>query len=248
MAEVLSHGFFNSEKGVMREHFLVEKIRCELADPRSPRDCPSVMISYCWADTNFVLGKLVLALAGRVKSLWLDRLGGVNGMDDWARQSMDRGVAGADVILAVVSPKYTKSKNCGFEMELADKHNTPVIPLVVGLPFQDWCNLKKIGETELKTQFHNTDTGDGKLFVDFGVSGQFETKFHQELIPRLRSARGAPAPVSAPEPARVVPASLSTSSSSRVTRNPTFSRNAGQETYYEDSRALINFRSQSSVT
>ena len=59
MAEVLSHSFFDATQGVMREHFLVEKIRERLADPRSLRDCPRVMISYCWADTNFVLGKLL---------------------------------------------------------------------------------------------------------------------------------------------------------------------------------------------
>ena len=134
MAEVLGHGFFDSTGGTMREHFLVERIREKLADPASTRDCPSVMISYCWADTAFVLGKLVMALAGRVKGLWLDRLGGDQGMGAWARASMDRGVAGADVIIVVVSPKYTQSKNCGFEMELADKHKKEIIPIVLGLP------------------------------------------------------------------------------------------------------------------
>ena len=185
MAEVLGHAFFDSTGGTMREHFLVERIRVKLADPTPIRDCPSVMISYCWADTPFVLGKLVVALAGRVKGLWLDRLGGDQGMGAWARASMDRGVAGADVIIAVVSPKYTQSKNCGFELELCHKHKKEVIPIVLGLPFDDWCALKKIGGTELTTQFHDAATGDGKLFVDFTKPELFETKFHQDLLPRM---------------------------------------------------------------
>ena len=205
MAEVLSHSFFDASKGVMREHFLVEKIRQKLggnwtglAGPRPLRDLPRVLISYCWADTNFVLGKLAMALAGRVKSLWLDRLGGSDGMMDWPRLSMDRGVARADVVLAVVSPKYTQSKNCGFEMGLAHRHGKEVIPLILGLPFDDWKALKKIGNTELKSQFHDAATGDGKLFIDFGVPELFETKFHQELVPRLRATAAAAVPNTAP--------------------------------------------------
>ena len=245
MAEVLAHSFFDSTQGVMREHFLVQKIRKGLADPRQHRDCPRVMISYCWADTNFVLGKLVMALAGRVKSLWLDRLGGSDGMGDWARQSMDRGVAGADVVLAVVSPKFAQSKNCGFEMALCARHSKPVIPLVYGLAFEDWSALKKIGETELTTQFHDAATGDAKLFVDFGVPGLFETKFHQELVPRLQAVPGAAAAAAGPADHRLprraaspAPA-RSGSGSSRAVINPAFSH--PDQGTYEDSAALIKF-------
>ena len=98
---------------------------------------------------------------------------------------MELGVANADVIIAVVSPQYVESKNCGFELELANKHQKEVIPVVLGLPFDDWLGLKKVGETELKTQFHDAATGDGKLFVDFTDLGAFETKFEQELRPRI---------------------------------------------------------------
>jgi hypothetical protein len=185
MAKVLEHSFFDPTSGTMREHFLVEQIRQRLADTSTVRDCPSVMISYCWADTTFVLGKLVMALAGRVKWLWLDRLGGDQGMSDWTRASMDRGVAGADVVISVLSPKYTGSNNCGFEMELADKHKKEVIPILLGLPFDDWKALKRIGKTELKTQFHDAATGDMKLFVDFTKPELFGVKLNQELLPRL---------------------------------------------------------------
>ena len=185
MAQVLAHTFFDPQGGTMREHFLVEQIRAKLEDMDVVRDCPKIMISYCWDDTNFVLGKLGMALAGRVRGLWLDRLGGDQGMGAWARASMDRGVAGADVVIAVLSRKYTQSENCGFEMELADLHDKEVIPVVLGLPFDDWCDLKKVGKTELKTQFHDAETGDGKLFVDFTKPELFETKLNQELLPRL---------------------------------------------------------------
>ena len=189
MAQVLRHSFFDAKAGTMREHFLVERIREKVADTSTVRDCPSVMISYCWEDTTFVLGKLVMALAGRVEALWLDRLGGdqgtAQGMTNWAKASMERGVANADIIIAVISPKYTQSLNCGLEMELADRHGKEVIPIVLGLPFDDWKALKKIGDTELKTQFHDAATGDMKLFVEFTKPDQFEIKLYQELLPRL---------------------------------------------------------------
>ena len=250
MAQVLAHSFFDPKAGTMREHFLVERIREKVADTSFARDCPSVMISYCWADTTFVLGKLVMALAGRVRSLWLDRLGGdegvAQGMTDWARASMDRGVANADMVIAVVSPKYTQSKNCGFEMELCDRHNKEVIPVVLGLPFDDWCGLKKIGETELKTQFHDVSTGDCKLFVDFSEPEQFEVKLHQELIPRLtavqrqlQAARQLEQQRRLPQPAATV--DLGTGPVDRVRSMPAFASTIfgnpvfdGQGTY-EDS-------------
>ena len=57
------------------------------------------------------------------------------------------------------------------------------------MPFGDWCALTKIGDTELTTQFHDAATGDMKLFVDFTTPDLFETKLHQELLPRLANKR-----------------------------------------------------------
>ena len=123
MSEVLEHGFFDPSAGSLREHFMVAKIRSllpKLGD--APREYVRVMISYCWADSQFVLGKLAPALAPLVDHLWLDRLGGADGMSEWCNASMEAGVQGADVIISLVSPSYVKSKNCGFELELAAKH------------------------------------------------------------------------------------------------------------------------------
>lgn len=53
-------------------------------------------------------------------------------MGEWTGASMEAGVRGTDVIVAVVSPDYIKSKNCGFEnlMELAAKLVRTVIPIM----------------------------------------------------------------------------------------------------------------------
>jgi len=54
---------------------------------------------------------------------------------------MERGVAGADVAIAVISPKYIQSNNCGFEMELAELHGKEVVLIVFGLPFSPCQSL-----------------------------------------------------------------------------------------------------------
>jgi len=185
MSEVLGHAFFEPASGAMRKHFVVDHIKRLLAaDPGVPRPARSVMVSYCWADTAFVLHRLCLALAPLVEDMWLDRLGGDQGMGEWTRDSMERGVVGADVIISVVSPQYIKSKNCGFEMELAAKHGKTVVPIKLGVPFPEWPPAR-IGETAMTNQYANVEMGDTKLFVDFEDPMLFETKFRQELLPRM---------------------------------------------------------------
>jgi len=185
MDEVLDHAFFNASQGNLREHFAVEQIRKLLADRSGgpTRPAQNVMVSYCWADTGFVLSKLAPAIAPIVESLWLDRLGGDEGMGEWTRASMQKGVGDADVVLAVVSPAYAKSKNCGFEMELAAKFGTTIIPLMFGVPFSSWPP-KMIGETKMTNQFKHGD--DVKLFVDVTDTAQFDVRFNKELLPRLQ--------------------------------------------------------------
>lgn len=183
VAQLLSHAFFDAKAGSMHEHFICNRIKELLEDPACDRPFCKVMISYCWADTNFVLNRLALELAQQVQGLWLDRLGGDQGMGEWTRASMERGVAGADVIVAVVSPSYIKSANCGFEMELAAKLGKTVIPIMLGVPFAEWPP-KKVGTTPMTGQFA-TASGDMKLFVDFTQPEDFFVKFNQELSPRL---------------------------------------------------------------
>ena len=74
MVEVMGHAFFSKTSGNLREHFAVDRIR-SLLDIRDVdhRPLSKVMVSYCWADTNFVLSKLCPELAPEVEDMWLDR-------------------------------------------------------------------------------------------------------------------------------------------------------------------------------
>jgi serine/threonine protein kinase len=182
--DVLKHAFFNPESGSLREDFTMQRIRELLESNKGERDCCSVMISYCWANSDFVLGKLAPELALRCSSLWLDRLGGENGMGEWAVESMQRGVDGADIVVAVVSPDYIKSGNCGKEMGMAASTGTVVLPIVLGVPFSEWPP-QRIGQTPMSDQFIRTDSGDMKIFVDMTDQSLFHTKMQRELIPRL---------------------------------------------------------------
>ena len=105
-------------------------------------------------------------------------------MGEWTRASMQTGVSGADVIIAVVSPSYVKSKNCGYEMQLAVALGKTIIPIMFGVPILEWPP-SMIGATKMTTQFRDVATGDMKLFVDFTDLDAFETKFANELRPRM---------------------------------------------------------------
>lgn len=131
-----------------------------------------------------MLGKLAPDLAITCSDLWLDRLGGDQGMGEWAVESMQRGVQGADVVVAVVSQAYIQSKNCGVEMGFAAETGTTVLPIVLGVPFSEWPP-KQVGQTPMKGQFA-TASGDLKIFVDMSDPSQFHTKLQRELLPRLK--------------------------------------------------------------
>ena len=161
------------------------------------RPCCKVMISYCWADTDFVLNFLAPSLARVVEGLWLDRLGGEEGMGEWTQASMGSGVSGSDVIISVVSPKYILSKNCGFEMELAAKHGKTIIPIMYNVPFSEWPPLK-IGDTQMTTQYKDDSSGDMKLFVECTDHTVWGQKFDNELLPRLGADQTQVAPAVMP--------------------------------------------------
>lgn len=185
---ILDHAFFNPEKGSLREDFAMNRLRGLIANPTYDRRGCNVMISYSWTDTNFVLGKLAPELAISCKSLWLDRLGGNQGMGEWAVESMQRGVQGADVVVAVVSPSYIQSVNCGKEMDMAARSHTPVLPIVLGVPFSEWPP-RRVGGVQMQEQFASSN-GDIKIFVDMTDGAQFHTKFNRELLPRLSATWG----------------------------------------------------------
>jgi serine/threonine protein kinase len=191
VAELVTHAFFDPRGGAMRENFVVNQIKQLLQGPPpsgEERVDAKVMVSYSWADSNFVLSRLTMALAPRVQDLWLDRLGGDHGMGEFAKASMQRGIQNADVIIAVVSPAYINSVNCGYEMEVAHAMGKLVIPVVLNVPFNEWPP-KQIGQSAMNDQFA-TEAGDVKIFVDMTDSASFFQKFQQELLPRLDGGPG----------------------------------------------------------
>ena len=158
MATVLEHSFFSPTTGSLREHVAVEEIRQSLEDPaRSVRIAKTVMISYCWESTPFVL-RLCRDLAPQVGNLMLDRLGGDRGMDEWVRESMNRMVKSADVVISVVTKGYVRSENCALEMQMADEYGKQVIPINLELDHADWMGeLRELGppgaKISMRTQY-----------------------------------------------------------------------------------------------
>lgn len=219
VAELTTHAFFDPRGGAMRENFVVNHIRQLLTAPPadgSAREDVSVMISYCWSNSDFVLSRLAVEVAPRVRGLWLDRLGGEHGMGEFAQASMKRGVENADVIIAVVSPSYIGSTNCGYEMELARASGKPVIPVVLNVPFQEWPP-RQIGQAIMGDQFA-TAAGDVKIFVDMSDSSNFFQKFKQELLPRLREWKQLGDSIQAPTPrqAQIIEATVNDALASDV--------------------------------
>ena len=94
---------------------------------------------------------------------------------------MRRGVADADFVLAVVSPSYIKSKNCGCEMAFAHEFNTAVVPIVLGVPFAEWPPTR-IGQTDMDHQFA-TKSGDNvlKYKVQWDATSSFADAYEVDL-------------------------------------------------------------------
>ena len=163
----------------------MDRIQTLLEDRSAgPRTCRKVFVSYSGADSEFVLSKLCPELAGVVDGLWLDRLGGTQGVAEATRDSIEHGVYSADLVIAVVSPAYIKSEDCGFEMTLAVKHGRPIVPLVLGVPLKSWPP-ETVGVTKMTSQFKEPKSGDPKLFVDVTNRDDFDSKYQKELLPRI---------------------------------------------------------------
>ena len=79
---------------------------------------------------------------------------------------MERGVRGCDIMIAVVSPRYVKSRNCGREMAFCHQYRKTLIPLMMGISPAEWPPTH-VGNVEMKDQFRDPATGDMKLYIDF---------------------------------------------------------------------------------
>jgi hypothetical protein len=156
-------------------------------------------------------------------------------MREWTVESMRRGVEGSDIIVAVVSPAYVASINCGKEMGFAAQAGKVVVPIVLGVPYTEWPP-KIIGETPMQTQFETLD-GDQKLFVEMTDKHSFFTKLNRELLPRLLPQRAdLPSLVTAAASDQGQPAARARLSRPGMSRRKTGSKVTPAEQPDEESR------------
>eukprot|EP00058_Branchiostoma_floridae_P022917 XP_002608407.1 hypothetical protein BRAFLDRAFT_127608 [Branchiostoma floridae] len=93
-----------------------------------PTNPPPIFISYQWDIQDQVkLIKEHLQMAGYESWMDIGQMGG----GDQLYAKIDKGMRGAKVVLAMVTPKYAESTNCNHEINLANLLNKPIIPLLV---------------------------------------------------------------------------------------------------------------------
>uniref|UniRef100_A0ABM0GZL4 Uncharacterized protein LOC100370439 n=1 Tax=Saccoglossus kowalevskii TaxID=10224 RepID=A0ABM0GZL4_SACKO len=99
--------------------------------PEAPPDFthpPPVFISYQWDHQSEVKTlKEHLEMAGY--ECWMDI--GQMGGGDKLYEKIDEGLRGAKIVLSMCSEKYSQSKNCNHEINLASLLNKPIIPLLL---------------------------------------------------------------------------------------------------------------------
>eukprot|EP00041_Stephanoeca_diplocostata_P038833 m.1559122 g.1559122 ORF g.1559122 m.1559122 type:complete len:2011 (+) comp25275_c1_seq7:178-6210(+) len=189
MEEVLDHAFFNPAGGALHDHFVVDEIRRGLSLP-TPRRYGKVMLSYAWANTEFAVRRVAVVLAPLVQGLWLDRLGGDNGMKGWIDQSMQTGVQNADVVVSVVSKEYLASKNCGKEVTYASQHGKPIIILLPTMTRDAFQTAMQSFRLAKELTCH--PSGITNTVIDFTDKRQFRTVFDEQLLPVLGRLTSCP--------------------------------------------------------
>lgn len=78
--------------------------------------------------------------------------------------------------------RYVISRNCLRELELAEQHRRPIVPINLEMPHPEWAG-GGLGSAE--RYFIAPGTEDTMLYVDFRELRQYETKLRHELLPRL---------------------------------------------------------------
>jgi hypothetical protein len=98
-----------------------------------------IFLSYRSLEVDFAL-KLAADLKNAGFGLWMDRLDGIQGGDDW-RWSIERALMRetCDALVAVVSPDYVTSAYCRNELARASRLGIPIIPILLSpVPETDW--------------------------------------------------------------------------------------------------------------
>lgn len=166
MEAILGHKFF-SPGGKVRHADAVARIKSRMANVLSgKRTHANVVVSYSWADTDIVL-KISEELSHCCEGLVFDRLGSSGNACGWTAEMADKAIRETDVVLAIVSPEFTKSRQCGAEMAIANAYSKPVVSVTHRL------NAKRyppqlVGDTIITTQFGtraSTDLTDDATFA-----------------------------------------------------------------------------------
>eukprot|EP00058_Branchiostoma_floridae_P022918 XP_002608408.1 hypothetical protein BRAFLDRAFT_95419 [Branchiostoma floridae] len=129
-----------------------------------PTNPPPIFISYQWDIQDQVkLIKEHLQMAGYESWMDIGQMGG----GDQLYAKIDKGMRGAKVVLAMVTPKYAESANCNHEINLANLLNKPIIPLLVeNTPWPPPGSMSMIFSQLLYIMFHGASSSSGKFWPD----------------------------------------------------------------------------------
>jgi len=104
-----------------------------------PKSSGHIFLSYRSIEADFAL-RLAADLKNAGVCIWMDRLDGIRGGDEWRRRIEEALTEKACVaMIAVVSPDYCKAEYCRKELARANRLRIPVFPaLIRSVPEADW--------------------------------------------------------------------------------------------------------------
>lgn len=159
-----------------------------------------IFISYRSIESEFAL-KIAADLRNSGVAIWMDRLDGITGADDW-RRAIEKGLQDAGALIAILSPEYINSKYCMRELATADELNIPIVPIMLrNIPvekrplevrrlqyveFQDW--REPIIYSERLTEFLRVVHD--RVSDHMGELPDTETRYLNRLIASLENRRG----------------------------------------------------------
>lgn len=166
-----------------------------------------IFLSYRSIEADFAL-KLAADLKNAGVNLWMDRLDGIHGGDDWRKQIEDAlNSRQCASMISVISPEYLKASYCRNELARADRLNIPILPVllypVTDLPIEiervqyvPFCKLNK--DSRLESTWRDSALYDAALedllhtlpAAQKGAAPDPETQYLTSLIAELESRKG----------------------------------------------------------
>jgi hypothetical protein len=159
-----------------------------------------IFLSYRNIEADFAL-KLAADLKNIGVKLWMDRLDGIQGGDDWV-QTLQNAINGCAAFIAVLSPEYIRSKYCRRELKRADTLGRTIYPVLLReITKEDWpfeiqekqyIDLRKWHDN---SEYHRRLDELTQLLrqqnpAQFGDTPDRETQYLTGLIAELEAHRG----------------------------------------------------------